>query len=63
MVSALEELQGRFSFDLEVIDVDAHPDLEARWGEKVPVLLQGDEEVCHYHLRLEAVNARLVGMK
>ena len=63
MVSALEQLQGRFSFDLEVIDVDSRPELEALWGDKVPVLLDGERELCHYHLDLEVLDARLARMK
>ena len=34
------------------VDVDAHPDLEAAYGERVPVLLLGAPadgvELCHY---------------
>ena len=63
MISALRELQGRFSFDIEVRDVDADPALEALWGDKVPVLLEGDTELCHYHLDPDAVDARLRRMK
>ena len=35
------------------IDVDAHPALETRYGDLVPVLLKGGidgRELCHYHL-------------
>lgn len=48
--TALEEFRGRFSlgFAIQDIDVDQHPELEARWGDKVPVLLLGEQEVCHY---------------
>lgn len=35
---------------LEVLDVDADPALEARWGDKVPVLLAGARELCRYRL-------------
>jgi hypothetical protein len=63
MLSALQHLQGRFSFDVDVVDIDAHPALEARWGDKVPVLLEGDIELCHYHLDTAAVDARLARMK
>jgi thioredoxin reductase (NADPH) len=59
MVAALHDLQGRFSFELEVIDVDERPELEARWGEWVPVLLEGDTELCHYRLDPEVLGARL----
>ncbi|HXN15455.1 MAG TPA: glutaredoxin family protein [Usitatibacter sp.] len=63
MIAALKHLQGRFSFEIEVIDVDRHPRLEEKWGDKVPVLLDGERELCHYHLDLEAVDARLSRMK
>ena len=59
MVAALKALQGRFRFELEVIDIDRHPELEARWGELVPVLLEGGTEVCHYGLDPAALDARL----
>ena len=63
MISALRTLQGRFSFDIQVVDVDNHPEVEAKWGDKVPVLLDGELEICHYFLDAEAVDARLARMK
>lgn len=63
MVAALEQLQGRLSFDFEVLDVDSRPELEARWGDLVPVLLAGDAEVCHYHLDRVALDAALTRMQ
>ena len=33
------------------------PELEAEWGEKVPVVLDGDVELCHYFLDEAAVRA------
>ena len=50
MITALQELRGRFfvGFEIDIVDVDQHPALEAKWGEKVPVLLDGDVEICHY---------------
>lgn len=46
------------------LDIDAHPPLEAEWGDKVPVLIEGDartgREICHYHLDTTAL-ARLLG--
>ena len=52
MIAALHELQGRFleGVEIDVVDVDHHPALESKWGDKVPVLLDGDEEICHYFL-------------
>jgi hypothetical protein len=63
LVAALQQYQGRYSFDIEIIDVDSRPDLEERWGDKVPVLLDGERELCHYYLDHDAVDARLARMK
>lgn len=63
MVAALERFRGRYDFRVEVVDVDRHPALEERWGDKVPVLLDGEREICHYHLDHEALEARLARMK
>lgn len=53
---------------LEEVDVDASPDLEARWGDRVPVLLLGTveagREICHHFLdegRLLALLADCAG--
>ena len=57
MVAALTALQPRYGFSLTVIDVDADPELEARYDLLVPVLILEGIEVCHYVLdqaRLEA---------
>lgn len=63
LIAGLKQVQARYDFDIEVIDVDRHPQLEERWGDKVPVLLDGDRELCHYFLDIEAVDARLARMK
>ena len=57
MVAALEPLAREFGWSIEVVDVDAHPDLVERWDELVPVLLDGETELCHYHLDEAAVRA------
>lgn len=46
-------------FDLQVIDVDADPMLEEKYGDLVPVLLAGEREICHYHLDHAALSAYL----
>jgi thioredoxin reductase (NADPH) len=63
MIAELEKLRGRHDFTIEVVDVDSDPALEEKWGDKVPVLLDGDREICHYFLDLEALEARLGRMK
>ena len=35
---------------LELVDVDSDPELQRRYGLKVPVLLWGATPVCHYRL-------------
>jgi len=63
LIAALKQYQGRYTFAIEVIDVDRHPRLEEKWGDKVPVLLDGDREICHYFIDHDAVDARLARMK
>jgi thioredoxin reductase (NADPH) len=63
LVAGLMRFQARYDFDIEVVDVDADPRLEERWGDKVPVLLDGEREICHYYLDHEAVDARLSRIK
>ena len=57
MTEALQVLQGLVSFKVEVVDVDADPELERRFGEKVPVLAHEGRELCHYRLDTAAVTA------
>ena len=63
LITGLKQFQARYDFDIEVVDVDRNPQLEERWGDKVPVLLDGELEVCHYYLDHDAVDARLARMK
>ena len=55
MIAALQVLQGRFvdGFVITVVDIDQHPEIEAIWGDKVPVLLDADVEICHYFLDVD----------
>jgi thioredoxin reductase (NADPH) len=48
----LDEIAAEYSGRLKVckVDVDANPDLEAKYDELVPVLLHGRNELCHYFL-------------
>ena len=59
MIAGLRALQAATRFELEVVDVDRDPALEARYGEQVPVLTGGGAELCHYHLDLAKVNEYL----
>jgi hypothetical protein len=59
MVLALENLQSRVDFEFHVIDIDAQTQWESEFGDKVPVLLYEDRELCHYFLDEPVVTAFL----
>ena len=59
MIEALRALQGFFQFEIAVADIDADPELERRHGERVPVLMHGGRELCHYRLDTAIVTAYL----
>jgi hypothetical protein len=51
MRSQLAALAARVALPpVELIDVDSDPELQRRYGLKVPVLLWGASPVCHYRL-------------
>ena len=59
MIEALRGLQGLARFEIAVVDVDDDPELQRRHGEKVPVLMHGGTELCHYRCEPVAVTAYL----
>lgn len=61
MLHALAELERTSAIPpLTVVDVDADPELQRRFGLKVPVLLLDGSVICHYTLNSNEV-LRLVG--
>ena len=48
MLAALRAQMGA-GFPVESVDVDSDPALKVRYGEHVPVLMDGDIELCRYH--------------
>ncbi|MEO6023067.1 MAG: glutaredoxin family protein [Burkholderiales bacterium] len=46
-------------FVLSVVDVDGDTTLQQRYGHLVPVLVDGEQEICHYHLDWAALDAYL----
>ena len=54
MRAAVEPWRARLGLSLEEVDVDDDPVLEARLGEKVPVLMWGEQEICHYYFDEDA---------
>jgi len=59
MVAALTALAPARGFTLDVVDVDADPELAAEYGLLVPVLTVDDAEVCHYRLDAQKLDAAL----
>lgn len=61
MLQALRGLQSRLAFELILVDIDRDPALQRRYDEWVPVLAEGEREICHYHLDEKALVARVGG--
>lgn len=61
LITALEDFRGRFSspFEIDVVDIDQHPALEEKWGDKVPVLLDVEAEICHYFFDAAALERHM----
>lgn len=53
---ALPEARG---YAVDVVDVDADPTTQMRYGHKIPVLLFDGDFVCHGHLDAEEVHKAL----
>jgi thioredoxin reductase (NADPH) len=60
MLAALEALRGEYFFDVEILDVDADPELEATYNELVPVLVANGEELARYFFDEPKVREYLV---
>jgi hypothetical protein len=55
MREALELLQGEYSFAVEFRDIDSNSDWFDQHALKIPVLMSGDFEICHYYLDMQAL--------
>ena len=53
----LEAHRERLDFALELVDVDDSAQLIRDLGDKVPVLLGADGEICHYFLDTEKLDS------
>lgn len=63
MELALAPLVAEFDAAVRVLDVDADPVLEAKYDELVPVLLHGENEICHYFLDEPKTREYLAGIR
>ena len=59
MRDALQPYLAEYRAELEIVEIDDFPDLEAKYNELVPVLLHGEREICHWHLDEAALRAYL----
>jgi hypothetical protein len=60
----LEELMPiiRGRLDLQIFDVATNDEWEAKFGQRIPVVVFDDQEICHFKLDKEAI-ARIVDGK
>ncbi len=63
MEAALAPLAAEFGAAVTVVDVDGDPLLEAKYDELVPVLLHGQNELCHYFLDAPKTREYLAGIR
>ena len=53
--------QSKLDFAMTLVDIDTDADLVERYGHKVPVLVEGEEEICHFFLDEDMLVAHLAG--
>ena len=61
MLAELRPWQERYGFGIEVVDIDADPQLLERYNTKVPVLADGAVEICCYFLDEPLLTRHLEG--
>lgn len=59
MAAVIEAVRATHGFDLEVRDVDADPELLARYSDQVPVLLVNGRKAFKYRVSQAALARRL----
>lgn len=59
MLAALQNGSWQKPFKLQVVDVDQDINLAEKYGPYVPVLVAGEQEICHYYLDSEKLTAYL----
>lgn len=50
MRDALKPWQNRYNFKVEIIDIEHDSELTERFAARIPLLAEGDKEICQYHL-------------
>ena len=57
--AALSRVRGRTPFDLDVVDISTEPELRARYGERIPVVLVDGELAFEYEVDERGLEDRL----
>jgi hypothetical protein len=57
--AALARVRARAAFDLDVVDISTDPGLQARYGERIPVVLVNDEFAFEYEVDEHVLEQRL----
>ena len=55
MERALRECASELDFETRRVPIDNNAELEQTYGTRVPVLVCGDVEICHYFLDRQAL--------
>jgi hypothetical protein len=55
----LEQVRAELDFELEHVDITGDPELEARYRERIPVVLVDGEEAFTYFVHPEGLRRRL----
>jgi thioredoxin reductase (NADPH) len=63
MEVALGPLAAEFGATVTILDIDSDPCLEAKYDELVPVLMHGENELCHYFLDEPKTREYLAGIR
>jgi glutaredoxin len=58
-LEVLEELHAELAFELERVDIDGDPELEARYRELLPVVEVDGEQAFTYFVDADALRSRL----
>lgn len=56
---ALDRVRARHPFDLQAVDVSSDPELQARHGERLPVVLLDGEPLFEYFVDEQALELKL----
>lgn len=57
----LAELLGPAAAQVNVVDITDDPELERKYGQRIPILMADGDFVCAYRLDVERVRAYLGG--